>query len=132
MQCEHPADLGNLSVHAYAASHHCQTVLIAVVVCLHGCCRQQQKLKLTEQSRHIDESEIAHLSELAELRERVMELQTKDSHTPDELAELDMLRNRVLGFQASTPGLPIPPAAFMQDSSTCATTFAKQLPLLTS
>jgi len=71
----------------------------------------------------MDESEIAHLSELAELR---------DSHTPDELAELDMLRNRVLGFQASTPGLPIPPAAFMQDSSTCATTFAKQLPLLTS
>lgn len=80
----------------------------------------------------MDESEIAHLSELAELRERVMELQTKDSHTPDELAELDMLRNRVLGFQASTPGLPIAPAAFMQDSSTCATTFAKQLPLLTS
>ncbi len=59
----------------------------------------------------MDESEIAHLSELAELRERVMELQTKDSHTPDELAELDMLRNRVLGFQASTPGLPIAPAA---------------------
>ena len=80
----------------------------------------------------MDESEIAHLSELAELRERVMELQTKDSHTPDELAELDMLRNRVLGFQASTPGLPIAPAAPMQDSSSCATAFAKQLPLLTS
>ena len=80
----------------------------------------------------MDESEIAHLSELAELRERVMELQTKDSHTPDELAELDMLRNRVLGFQASTPGLPIAPAALMQDSSSCATAFANQLPLLTS
>ncbi len=49
--------------------------------------------------QQMDESEMAHLSELAELRGRVMELQTKDSHTPDELAELDMLRSRVLGFQ---------------------------------
>ncbi len=78
----------------------------------------------------MDESEIAHLSELAELRERVMELQTKDSHTPDELAELDTLRNRVLGFQASTPGRPVAPAALMQDSLHYR--FAKQLPLLIS
>lgn len=80
----------------------------------------------------MDESKIAHLSELAELREQVMELQTKDSHTPDELAELDTLRKRILGFQASTPGLPIAPAAFLQNSSSCAMAFAKQLPLLIS
>ena len=47
----------------------------------------------------MNESELLHMSELAELRERVMELQTKDSHTPQELAELEMLRHRVLGFQ---------------------------------
>jgi hypothetical protein len=82
--------------------------------------------------QQMDESEIAHLSELAELREQVMELQTKDSHTPDELAELDTLRKRVLGFQASTPGLPNAPAAFIQKSSSCAAAFAAQLPLLTS
>lgn len=39
------------------------------------------------------------MNELAELRERVMELQTKDSHTPQELAELEMLRHRVMSFQ---------------------------------
>ena len=49
--------------------------------------------------RQMDASEMAHLSELAELRERVMELSAKDSHTPDELAELDTLRTRVLDFQ---------------------------------
>lgn len=42
---------------------------------------------------------MAHLSELAELRERVMQLQSKDSHSPQELAELDLLRNKVLDFQ---------------------------------
>lgn len=47
----------------------------------------------------MNESELLHMNELAELRERVMELQTKDSHTPQELAELEMLRRRVLGFQ---------------------------------
>lgn len=47
----------------------------------------------------MNESEVLHMNELAELRERVMELQTKDSHTPQELAELEMLRHRVLGFQ---------------------------------
>lgn len=47
----------------------------------------------------MNESELLHMNELAELRERVMELQTKDSHTPQELAELEMLRHRVLGFQ---------------------------------
>ena len=49
--------------------------------------------------QQMDESEMAHLSELAEVRGRVMELQSKDRHTPEELAELDMLRNRVLDFQ---------------------------------
>ena len=47
----------------------------------------------------MSESEQVHIDELAELRGRVMELQTKDSHTPQELAELDMLRSRVLDFQ---------------------------------
>ena len=51
----------------------------------------------------MNESELVHMNELAELRGQVMELQTKDSHTPQELAELDMLRNRVLNFQVLIP-----------------------------
>lgn len=70
------------------------------------------------------------MAELAELRERVMELQTKDSHTPQELAELDMLRSRVLDFQVlpsnpfpSLPSLfpsptnPLPPPAHPSSST---------------
>lgn len=53
--------------------------------------------------QQMDESELAHMSELAELRDRVMELQSKDRHTPQELAELDMLRSRVLNFQVLDP-----------------------------
>ena len=49
--------------------------------------------------QQMDEAQMAHLNELAEVRGRVMELQSKDRHTPEELAELDMLRNRVLDFQ---------------------------------
>lgn len=56
----------------------------------------------------MNESELVHMKELAELRGRVMELQTKDSHTPQELAELDMLRSRVLDFQVFLQS----PAAF--------------------
>ena len=47
-------------------------------------------------------SESAHLSELAELRDRVVQLQSKETHSPQELAELDMLRGRVLDFQVPT------------------------------
>lgn len=55
----------------------------------------------------MNESELVHLNELAELRGRVMELQTRDNHTPQELAELDMLRSRFLDFQVIHP----PPCA---------------------
>lgn len=55
----------------------------------------------------MNESELVHINELAELRGRVMELQTKDSHTPQELAELDMLRSRVLDFQVLSFTLPV-------------------------
>ena len=56
----------------------------------------------------MDESEMAHLMELAELRQRVVQLQAKEEHTPDELAELDMLRNRVLGFQVCNSSSVLP------------------------
>lgn len=59
--------------------------------------------------QQMDESELAHMSELAELRDRVMELQTKDRHTPQELAELDMLHSRFLDFQVLLAPPPLPP-----------------------
>lgn len=64
------------------------------------------------------------MKELAELRGRVMELQTKDSHTPQELAELDMLRGRVLDFQVFFQPPPVSgslglPAAYRAVIAVC-------------
>ena len=47
----------------------------------------------------MDQSEVIHLNELAELRDRFVQLQSKDTHSPEELAELDSLRSQVLQYQ---------------------------------
>ena len=52
--------------------------------------------------QQMDQSEVTHLTELAELRDRFVQLQSKDSHTPEELAALDALRNQVLQYQVCT------------------------------
>ncbi|KAK9818001.1 hypothetical protein WJX72_005592 [[Myrmecia] bisecta] len=50
---------------------------------------------------HISEDEVAELSQLKELRDRVVELQLKEAHTDTELEELEGLRAAVLSLQAT-------------------------------
>ena len=56
----------------------------------------------------MDQSEVAHLNELAELRDRFVQLQSKDTHSPEELAELDALRNQVLQYQVCSTATRFP------------------------
>lgn len=49
--------------------------------------------------QQMDRAEMAHLTDLAELRQRFAQLQSKDNHTPEELAQLDALRNQVIQYQ---------------------------------
>ena len=56
--------------------------------------------------QQMQDAETAHLDEMAELRQRVMELSGKDNHTAAELAEMDALRSRVLDLQVNAHSCP--------------------------
>lgn len=73
---------------------------LTCVACLLQAAAEAQAVQdRASHQQHMDQADVAHLNELAELRDRFVQLQSKDSHSPEELAELDALRNQVLQYQ---------------------------------
>lgn len=111
----HP-DIGQLRICRDCSRSSAHTLSSLVVICqrlltnakstnvlrltyLQAAAESQASQEREAHEQSMDLSEVAHLNELAELRERFVGLQSKDTHTPEELAELDALRNQVIQYQ---------------------------------
>lgn len=76
-----------------------KSINVLVLIHLQAAAESQASQEREAHEQNMDQSEVAHLNELAELRERFVGLQSKETHTPEELAELDALRNQVIQYQ---------------------------------